>query len=108
MREAVEKVLGAEREAREKIELVKNQAAELKFSADKAAETAISLAREQASMRLHEALDAARKDSARSLDEGKKKAEAQAELWYAGRESELPLWAKHVMDAVLKTDLGKR
>ena len=108
MREAVEKVLGAEREARENIDRTKSRINELKAAADKTAEEKISEARERASALLHGRLDAARKDAAAYLDEGKKSAEAEAARWYAEREPELALWAKKVMDAVLKTDLGKR
>lgn len=108
MREAVEKVLGAEREAKEKIEQAKSLAAELKAAADKAAEAKLSEARENAAMLLRDRLDAARKEAAALLAEGQKSADAEAERWYAEREPELDSWARQVLDAVLKTDLGKR
>ncbi len=107
MREAVEKVLGAEREARAKIELVKARVAELKSSIDKEAETRIAAAREQAAITLRDALDTARKESLCALENGQKTARELADRWYAEREGELSLWAGQVLDAVLKTELEK-
>jgi len=108
MKDVVERVLGAEREARERMERAKADAAAVRANADRAAEATVHEARERAAALIRERLEAARSEAAALLEAGKTAARAEAEAWYAKREPELDRLAARVLDAVANPDPGAR
>ncbi len=106
MKDVVEKVLGAEREARERIEQTTSQAAAIRQDADQKADRVIYEARDRASALLRERVDTARAHAQHSLEAGKLEAEAQAAVWYASREALIDALADKALSAVALTKLG--
>ena len=108
MRNVVEKVLGAERQAREAIDSAKAEAVRLRAEADRQAEVQLASARAEAARLLRERLDAARAAASATLAEGQQAAEKLVAHWYATREPELTGLAQRVLKQVVATDLEKR
>lgn len=108
MKDVVEKVLGAEREAREQVEKAKNDATAAKAEADSAAEQRLRQARERAAAIVRERLETARAAAAALLERERAEAAAEADAWYAAREKSLDGLAEESLSAALAVDLGGR
>jgi vacuolar-type H+-ATPase subunit H len=78
MREIVERVLGAEEEARAKIDEARKKAAAIRQEADQAASTLLAAAREKSVRDSKAALDAARATAAALMDQARQESEASA------------------------------
>ncbi len=76
MREIVERVLGAEEEARAKIDEARKQAATIRQDADQAASALLAAAKEKSVRDSKERLDAARAASAALMDQARRESAA--------------------------------